>query len=159
VLSHYYNFGLRRGVAWVHSFEEDGIEDTDPSKRLLPTYPGSIQLAHHNNSPAPPSARPGKLHDAARDRATIAIASPPREHASRWQAFARGSAYPPASSGDSRIVDDAWLEEHGGDLESPWGAGIAGGGGEKGDELLFLRNKEKRRAWHKRAQACLHRAN
>ncbi|KAI9769767.1 MAG: hypothetical protein M1840_003761 [Geoglossum simile] len=146
---------IRTLPTWVHSFEEEGIEDLDPSKRLLPTYPGNIQHAHHNTCPAPPSARPGKLHDAARDRATITIASPAREHASRWQAFAKGSAYPPASSGQSRIVDDAWLEENGGDLESPWGAGIAGRGGEKGDELLFLRNKKKRRVWYKRAQRTL----
>jgi hypothetical protein len=157
-LSPYNNVELRRGAAWVHSFEEEGIEDLDPCKRfLLPTYPGNIQHAHHNTCPAPPSARPGKLHDAARDRATIAIASPAREHASRWQAFARGSAYPPASSGESQIVDDAWLDEHGGDLESPWGAGMAGRGGEKGDELLFIRNKKKRRVWYKRAQVRLYR--
>ncbi|KAH0558489.1 hypothetical protein GP486_004853 [Trichoglossum hirsutum] len=149
-----YTTELRVSVAWVHSFEEDEAEDMDPAKRLLPAYPGSIQHAHHNNYPAP-NVRPGKLHDAARDRTTVAISAPVHEYASRWHAFAKGSAYPPTSLGESHIVDDAWLEEHGGDLESPWGAGNASGDGEKGDELMFLRSKGKRRVWYVRAQRTL----
>ncbi|KAH0539138.1 hypothetical protein FGG08_004310 [Glutinoglossum americanum] len=146
---------VRTLPTWVHSFEEGDAEDTDPTKRLLPTYPGNIQHAHHNNSPAPQSVRPGKLHDAARDRTPVAISAPVHEYTSRWHVFAKGSVYPPASSGESQLVDDAWLEANGGDLESPWGAGNASGDGEKGDELIFLRSKTKRRVWYVRAQRTL----
>ena len=66
------------------------------------------------------NAVPGRHFDHVREGTPVTISSSIRENASKWQKFAKSSAYgrPPSSRGN--IVDENWMKENMPDLEAPW---------------------------------------
>lgn len=143
---------------WIHSVtaEElsEDVEVEDPEQEI-PSSPKHAQLAQHNHTPFHKHRpEPGRLHDAARERTPLIPPSPVQDQASRWQTFAKASAYPPVVNHDRRRVDEEWLMEHMPDLDAPWHVGGNNGDLEKGIGTPFT-SRSKRAAWYTRLQVCL----
>jgi hypothetical protein len=106
-------------LGWVQTYNDDDEEAT-AENGLLPPYPQGVQVAQHLYVPVNTNKHPGRLHDAARDRTPVMMKAPIRESGFRWREFIDATAYP-AGADESRVrVDDQWLEENGGDLETAW---------------------------------------
>lgn len=137
--------------------EEDLQEEVEPPdvvKDVLDS-PRSAQVAQHNHTPFHRHRpEPGRLHDAARERTPLIVNTPVREHVSRWQTFAKASAYPPVLTHEGQRVDEQWLMEHMPDLEAPRHLGGHNGDVEKGAGLPFS-SRAKRAGWYKRLQVRL----
>ncbi|KAI9811871.1 MAG: hypothetical protein M1827_005222 [Pycnora praestabilis] len=145
---------VRTIPTWVRSVEEED-DDAAPAKTLILHTPAGAQLAHHNHTPSNKhKSEPGRLFDSQRERTPVTINCPVSEYASRWQTFAKVSAYPPISAEGGQQVDEGWLREHLPDLEQPWHVRGEDGDPEK-DGGLLLMSKTKRKAWHERAQRTL----
>lgn len=81
--------------------------------------------------PLRPGSTPGAQRlDGSSSRATLLAdgladgrddQAPTRQHASRWQAFARSSAYATADDDAYRLEDEQAFEEQNKGLEEPWG--------------------------------------
>jgi hypothetical protein len=84
----------------------------------------------------------------------VTPASSNRETASRWQSFAKVSAYPHhQTSLGGQQVDSSWLNRHA-DYDSPWNLGHRGGDDtDSAEKLVHLRKTQK--AWYLRMQQAL----
>lgn len=104
-------------TAWVHSLEEGESQDIiDPDAALLPRAPVASRGPHHNHMPIPKPRPDGSAtHDGAYEGGVMART--PIEQVSRWQAFARASAFPAA---DGNIVSEQWMQENLPDFDRPW---------------------------------------
>ncbi|KAI9807659.1 MAG: hypothetical protein M1825_005600 [Sarcosagium campestre] len=135
---------------WVRVLEDADEADGDPTKQLLP----HAQVAQHNHTPATKHRpEPGRLHDAYRDQTPVTINQPVREHASRWRQYAAVSAYPPGPNDDTERVDEEWLKENMGDLDSAWCSKQATGA--QDDEGTLFSSRAVRKAWYTRFQRAL----
>ena len=102
----------------------------------------------------PKSPPPGRRHDHARSAAPVTPASSNRETASRWQSFAKVSAYPrDQSTWEGQQVDSSWLNSHA-DYESPWNSSH-GASAENDSAEKLVRLKKVQKAWYLRIQQAL----
>jgi len=87
----------------------------------------------------------GRHFDYAREGTPVTITSPISEHASKWQQFAKASAFdrPPSSRGV--VVSDDWMKENLPDLEEPWHPIDKAGDEEEPGFWLFSARKRSRR--------------
>lgn len=122
------------------------MEVIDPGDGL-PTPPASAHTLASKQRP-----EPGRLHDASREPTPVIVDKPGQHDVSRWQTFAKVSAYHPTSITEGgRRVDEQWLVEHMPDLDAPWQAHHTAGDQEKGSGSPFS-SHAKRRAWYVRLQ-------
>ena len=140
---------LTRTVAWVRSFSEDD-ENVGPTSQLISHSPPNAQVAQHNSSPSSKPAR-GKLYDHQREWAPPTPSALVSEHASRWRAFAKSSAYPAVARDGGEIVTEEWLIQNGADYSRPWLAGSENGDTEKDASRLF-KFQARRKSWWDRLQ-------
>lgn len=102
---------------WVHSLQEgESTEEAGPHAHLLPADPSAVRYPHHNHMPIP-KPRPDGVAPEMAERFRDAMNRPGLsiETASRWQAFARSSAFPRVGG---EIVSPEWLEENMPDLDT-----------------------------------------
>ena len=139
---------LSSQTAWVFPLEEDD-EDAQATSRLLPRTPIGAQLAQHNHTPSTthyhgPLLNP--LDEDGQDWRPESVESSAHETESRWKAFVRVSAHPPAAQDRVERVTEEWLQEHGPDYSRPWHASA------EDPEKAGMGHKAKRKAWWKRFQ-------
>ncbi|KAI9789387.1 MAG: hypothetical protein M1816_006045 [Peltula sp. TS41687] len=127
-------FSTARG--WIHSVKPEDLQgDVDIIDPVdgLPTLPISAHTSPVN-----------------RERTPLIVDKP--VNGSRWQIFAKSSAYPTGNPERAQRVDEQWLVDHMPSLDAPWQAGHGVGDAEKGNPLT---SHAKRRAWYVRLQRAV----
>lgn len=138
-------------VAWVHSIQEED-DDADPTKRLLPRPASALAASHHYMPLQKPGTVPGRRFDHQRERTPALISQPLQMVASKWQAFARASAWgSPEEEDGAELVSEEWMRENMPDLERPWQARDGSADAEK-DPGFWLFTPSKRKRWWKKKQ-------